>query len=502
MDNSGLNLNRCFDAAKRRAGRRCHGKKWRRVVAGAVALATALTLLLPRQAVPPAAAFKLGPHEQLVRNALAPFGVHNIDLVVGHWHTGTGNRGSDAYQFDEYRHFDNAPDAATVCQRATDAWNRFYGEMRSSIRPVDPPNYENFDSRSLSRTLDSFGALTHALQDFYAHSNYVELLVDQGRPVTTIEGLFPPPCNTSSWPIGLETGYFDLAHGYDGCPGLALLTPPPGYRYCHEELNKDNNESLEGRLQAPGLGGATYHEIAMRLAQSHTAKLYQQVIDTLRKDWAKDFPQIRSDCLTSKMFQEVAGPCRFGQLRLVNDAAPGVQLGSGSVTFLGVAGQELATYDVQAWPSPSIQTSLCLPGLKVRWDFAVSDRYPMSPPRRVQGSETLQGSGCDATAVVSPRSKLHYWVLFANADTVLPAYVNVIPVVNSQVLPSVGAVSAGNSRWIDLGPCANVLNFDFILQFHEPGSGILRTATPDSPQFSANTWCQDRLTFDLGGQVY
>jgi hypothetical protein len=186
---------------------------------------------------------------------------------------------------------------------------------------------------------------------------------------------------------------------------------------------------------------------------------------------------------------------------LVNDA-PALPLGGGSIDLVGSTGQTVATHQVQSWPSAPIQTSQCLPGLTVRYDLAVLDKYPMPTPRRVQGQQALSGAGCDASLVVSPKSQLRYWVRLVNQDTVLPTWANVIPIVNGVNQPAVGSIPANTLRWIDLGPCQAVGTFDFIIQFHEPNTGTLRTVTPEPPHYQALPICQDSIALNLGGQIY
>lgn len=467
------------------------------VVSLFVAVSAVLVGLPPGQ--PPAAAFKLGPHEHLVRTALAPFAIPSdrMNLIVGNIFAGSGNLGSDQYQFTEFRHFDNAPDRATVCQRANDAWTYFYAFIRINVRPANPPEWNEIDNARAIEALSAFGALTHSLQDFYSHSNWLEAHVLRGQSPGTADALFPPPCNSSTWPGDLQTGYFNLKNGIDGCPGT---TPPAGFGFCHEALNKDNDASKEGGKQVPGMSTITYHQLAMQLATAHTANLYQQVVDALKGDLAQQYPQARPDCVVAHLFQGSQTPCRFGRLSVVNDDSS-VTLGHGTIQLVSPAGQVLSSHQVQSWPPAAIQTSQCLSGLTVRYDVAVLDKYAPSTPRRIQGQVPLTASGCDATGHLSPRSQMRYLVRFVNQDTKLPAYTNVIAVVNGVPGAATGPVPAGAVAWMDLGLCLNVANFDFTIQFIDPG-GTPRTATPDPPPFPALTSCVDSVTFDLGGQLY
>jgi hypothetical protein len=447
----------------------------------------------------PAAAFKLGPHETIVRTALGSLGIppSEMTLIVGSLLDGTGNRGSDAFQFDEYRHFDNAVGPAQICARAQAAWNRFYVEMRQAVQPRNPPEYDVISGESLT-ALQSFGALTHSLQDFYAHSNWIELFLANGQSPPLASGLFPPPCNSASLPAAIQTGYFNLANGLDGCPGTG---PPAGFNgWCHETLNKDQNSSPEGRKIVPG-GGMTYHELAMQLAIAHTTQLYHLVVQSLIRDWTTDYPDVRADCLVRQLFQHVIAPCRFGHIVFAN-LSPSVHLGGGTVSLRNAAGQQVEEFSPTGWPSAPLQTHSCLPGMSITFDFAVQDKTPPPVARHVQGAAALTGNGCDASVSVDPRSKLDYVLRFTSTESVLPGYTQVDVVVNGGTLVPAGPVPAGASVWVDLGPCSTVATFDFVIKFVNP-TGTPLTATPDPPPFAANATCNDDIKFsDLGRQLY
>ena len=260
-------------------------------------------------AAAPAFGFKLPPHEQIVRTSLTPAGVppEVLDTVVGTFASGRGNLGSDRHQADAFRHFDNAPDPVTVCSRANEAWATFYGEIRSSVRPGAVS--ETLVAQGTEKAREAFGALTHSVQDFYAHSNWIEIFLARGTAPPLADTLFPA-CDSSAFPEELQTGYyaFELTN-WGGCPEGG---PPSPYEFCHETLNKDNNSSLEGAKTALP-EGVTYHQLAVQLATAHTKKLYSVVTNSLVQDWTKDFPRARAECLVSRVFQDTKDPCSLGR---------------------------------------------------------------------------------------------------------------------------------------------------------------------------------------------
>lgn len=464
-------------------------------------LGSAAVLVLAIGGCPlPAAAFKLPVHENLVRVPLGAAGVPKpvLDPVVGTFLSGTGNLGSDRYQADAYRHFDNAPDPATVCTRARDAWTRFYNEIRTAVTPGTAPEYS--DVQGVDRARESFGALTHSLQDFYAHSNWTELFVDVGQTPPTADALFPS-CSPGQLPAGLQTGYYEFAlTNWGGCPKTG---PPAGYKFCHETLNKDDGAAIQGGRTIPGTP-LTYHQVAAQLAGAHTTKLYQLVVTQLRNAWAAAYPNARADCLIERVFQASTQPCRFGRITLTN-VSSSIRLGAGTVELLGQGGQTLATYQVVGWPAPPIQTKQCLAGMSVRWNFTVIDPYSLPGGRRgAEGTAAIGTGGCDGKINIDPRGVLNYFVRFTSTDTKIAVYTDVVVTINngSRVV-SGGPVFAGATIWIDLGACSTVANLDFIIRFPEPGTGIPREAIPDPPPYAATQVCQEAVAFgDLGGQTY
>ncbi len=256
-------------------------------------------------AAAPALAFKLPQHEEIVRTSLAPAGVPPavLDTVVGTLASGRGNLGSDRHQADAFRHFDNAPDPATVCARADEAWARFYGEIRSSVRPG--PVSESTTAQGNEKARESFGALTHSVQDFYAHSNWIEISLAENADPPLADTLFPS-CDAAALPEGLQTGFYAFElDNWGGCPAGG---PPSPYEFCHETLNKDDDSSIEGAKTALPQG-ISYHELAVQLAARHTRELYQIVTTSLAHDWATDYPQANVECLISQVFQDTKEPC-------------------------------------------------------------------------------------------------------------------------------------------------------------------------------------------------
>jgi hypothetical protein len=457
----------------------------------------------------PVAAFKLGPHQQILQSTIYPrVGVAPFNQMVGELLTGRGNLGSDRHQFDEYRHFDSAPSRTAVCDRANAAWNRFYAEIRDSVQPQNAPEYDQIGGVADARS--SFGALTHALQDFYAHSNWVELHLAAGQQPPIATALFPT-CVPTALPAGLVTGYFDLAYGLGGCPNSPLndaWIPPAGFRFCHETLNKDSDQTRHGRDLVPGTN-QTYHALAAQLATAHTTALYDLVVNQLTTDWRVKFPQVRVDCLVNRvMVSDGAEPCRFSRLKIINDSHNGgTRLADGTVVVRDPAGVVVVSKPISKgdWPFPVGDVPRCLGGLRVEWQFYVDDAHVTPTARTISGNSQIGGIGCDAEIHITPENLLTYLVRFTNSDTKIAAFTGITVTVNNgqRLVPVPGPIPSGSTIWMDLGQCSTVLNLDFIFQFIDPTDNTTpRTATPDPPPYQAKAGCLDTYTFNLGGQIY
>src|SRR5215472_12104698 len=81
-----------------------------------------------------------------------------------------------------------------------------------------------------------FGALMHAVEDFYSHSNWLETGQRNLAPII-------PACAGLGLLGTLQTGFFrpDLYDPISGCPMDASgnPAPPAPFMYCHLTLHKD-----------------------------------------------------------------------------------------------------------------------------------------------------------------------------------------------------------------------------------------------------------------------
>jgi hypothetical protein len=244
------------------------------VIAATTAVAALFGLPMPK-----AQAFFSQNHERIVRAALPPEQVSEaamIQILVGP-PPGAGAVGTDVFFFDEFRHIDNAMNPADICARGQQAWNTFVPVILSGSQPVGAGLANGPSARA------AFGGLVHAVEDFYAHSNWVETNIADGQLERLAPPIFPT-CDPAAFPAGLQTGYFQLGLGnfgedsfladpLSGCPPGG---PPPGFQECLSTLNKDGPSTLRGSQPVPGTNMNMY-DLAALLATRATTNLYQQI---------------------------------------------------------------------------------------------------------------------------------------------------------------------------------------------------------------------------------
>lgn len=183
----------------------------------------------------------------------------------------SANKFCDLYQWVPERHFDNGRDIATLDQ----LWRRgLHAYLTRAVERCAPAHSQGHLLTDRRGALKAIGMATHALADFYAHTNWIELLGAEPEQAPLLGDEFP----TAQLPSGLQSGYFSLRYGLKGCPSrCGVYAPPPGYRYCHEQLNKDAPDRGHGaeRITPGTLEGPTYHEVAVRLATAGTRDLWE-----------------------------------------------------------------------------------------------------------------------------------------------------------------------------------------------------------------------------------
>jgi heterokaryon incompatibility protein Het-C len=177
------------------------------------------------------ASFSLPTHIDLVSQACEGHFVTNAIAKISQ-----GNLLQDANQFTSNLHFDNC----TFAEGAA-----YYAERWNVIESAGDP----------ITALHTFGQILHSVQDFYAHSNWVELHVDHSPiPLWNFdESTLPNLIVSGTWSIG-----FPKKCG-SGVPS-------------HEMLNKDNPDTESGRItvQTGPNTGSSLFQLAYASALAHS----------------------------------------------------------------------------------------------------------------------------------------------------------------------------------------------------------------------------------------
>jgi hypothetical protein len=194
-------------------------------------------------------------HARITRQALAAtVGPRALEVIVA------ANLGQDRLQgqlgHDEY-HFDN---------NAFERGRAYIAAQHGLIGPALAAG----DRESAWR---AFGRLTHAAQDFYAHSNYVDLWLScQMKGVSPLPGEVDPLDGDLMDHPALRSGrvYYPL-EAFSFVPGLKKLVIPLLPRDSHAWMNLDSPE--RGPL----------FEYAFQAAAKRTAREYEAAVGHLSR---------------------------------------------------------------------------------------------------------------------------------------------------------------------------------------------------------------------------
>lgn len=201
-------------------------------------------------------------HREIVRAALGDaFAPHALRVVEA------ANARCDLIQWQSERHFDNGRDTSALGVLWRRGLRAYLARCVECCAPVPLRGYRPRDRRG---ALVALGMATHALADFYAHTNWVELLGPDAPTAPLLRDEWP----VAEMPPALYSGYFSLHYGLSGCPRRGgAYAPPDGFRACHATLNKDAPDRGHG-AERMHVDGPTYHDVAVRLATVATRELW------------------------------------------------------------------------------------------------------------------------------------------------------------------------------------------------------------------------------------
>jgi hypothetical protein len=193
------------------------------------------------------------------------------------------NLGCDLRQFSPEWHFDSAQNPEALLA----LWKQ--GGRRALVQTVMTycrPRHGRPQHPYLACL--ALGAASHATADFYAHTNWIELYLEEcSAGAIPLAPLYDLDSTVDQFPRGLQSGYFHLRYGIHGCRRKGgVYYPPPGFAYAHAQLAKDFPHKGHGAdLVSPGVEAVTYFDIAMRLATDGTRRMWQSLSDLLQAEY-------------------------------------------------------------------------------------------------------------------------------------------------------------------------------------------------------------------------
>lgn len=177
-----------------------------------------------------------------------------------------------AYQFSSKAHFDNCDFDASIAyleQLLAEA-GKHVDTALTSRKSKDEPGA----IAAAKKAFFALGRALHGVQDFYAHTNYVELAKADVKRVTDIAVVAPwrdkgKALIQELLPKGLVSGY--VFWGFpQRCPGGALS---------HGALANDSESTTAGKIKVPHLNNITQYKIAVTLAREASRELMRDAFE-------------------------------------------------------------------------------------------------------------------------------------------------------------------------------------------------------------------------------
>jgi len=274
-------------------------REWCAMTAARTLAVALLGVLVAAATAPPAAGFSLKIHDEILEQALGDGNTMSeeaLKWVKGSFLLGLGNSGSDRDQNSPERHFDGARSPADICEM----WRRkLNAALDLAVTLSAPDGAEKRQLKDRKKALEAYGEATHAIADFYSHTNWVELHRQASRadPLGMPEApLLGQKCDPAALPQSLQSGYFNLRNGLDGCPSNG---PPQGYQYCHSGIAKDSPDHGHGADEIH-LDGTTYHKVARWLSVKATRSAWRALHDRILAKYTTD-ETIDPECVFMKL---------------------------------------------------------------------------------------------------------------------------------------------------------------------------------------------------------
>ncbi len=168
------------------------------------------------------------------------------------------------HQFESKAHFDNCDFDGSFGYI-----NALWSEVNAEVQGAQLDDKQDVEDR-VERAFLALGQILHAVQDFYAHTNYVEMNVGRVQNVTDLPVLRPWTSHGQEHieelqQRGLISGY--VFWGFpQKCPADTLT---------HGELAKDSGKTDSGKVRIPHLENLSQHRIALFLAREASKNLLE-----------------------------------------------------------------------------------------------------------------------------------------------------------------------------------------------------------------------------------
>ncbi len=172
------------------------------------------------------------------------------------------------HQFESKAHFDNCDFDGAIAYV-----NLLYdeiGQHAEAIKAAQRAKNAAAVQQAAKKAFFAVGQLLHAAQDFYAHSNYVELQVPAATKVTQIPLI-------RVWRAADQQKLSELrVKGlYSGFVIWGVPQKCPSGTPTHGELAKDSDNTPSGKKIAANLGNMSYYRVAMVLARESSTSFLE-----------------------------------------------------------------------------------------------------------------------------------------------------------------------------------------------------------------------------------
>jgi hypothetical protein len=234
----------------------------------------------PIQNIDPDGLFSIPVHRQIITEALLRITKAGTNMTQYQPKLMSGNVETDYVCFACDAHFDGKRNSAAVTQ----TWN----QLNEHIANTNIKTIEENEINGIAK----MGQLLHTVQDFYAHSNYVELYVqyyqESGKDMANFDPKAIPTYNEAiaaggafvdkylnNPKAGIKTGEFNVVPWVIGVDGAIVHSK--GLTH-HDDLNKDEPTEGKGGTNVAGTN-LKWHDLAKEVATKETVNILNEQVE-------------------------------------------------------------------------------------------------------------------------------------------------------------------------------------------------------------------------------